>query len=164
MTLRRTAALVALAAFAAGCQSADDTAGEPAAAPPTSAPADPPTGTAPEPSESPQAVTAANTVEVCQAVDKLIVAGSKKIADESAAATRGEETSEELNSRLKATLGGLADDVREQAERAEDDEIEELLTETAKQLDTGARSSTPVKWLGSTFVDIPPKLTRECRA
>jgi hypothetical protein len=157
--MRRAAALVALAALAAGCGS-EDSGDAPAAAPSAGVAS---TG-APDGSASPGAVTAANTAEVCQAVDKLIVAGSKKIADESAAATRGEETSEELNSRLKATLGGLADDVRKQAGRAEDPGIEELLTDTAKQLDAGARSSTPVKWLGSTFVDIPPKLTRECRA
>ncbi|WP_320068110.1 hypothetical protein [Micromonospora sp. RTGN7] len=163
MTLLRVTALVTLAAFAAGCQSAEDGAGEPAAAPPTTASAEQPTGAAPEPSGSSGGVTAANTDQVCRAVDKLLLAGSKEIAAESAAATRAEETSEQLNARLKATLDDLADDVREQASRAEDREIEALLTDTAKQLDAGARSTSPVKWLGSTYVDIPPKLTRECR-
>ncbi|WP_405114157.1 hypothetical protein OG559_08780 [Micromonospora sp. NBC_01405] len=164
MTALRAAALVTLAIFAAGCQSGGDAAEEPAAAPPTSAPAAPPTSAAALPSESPTAVTAANTDEVCRAVDKLIVAGSKRIAADSATATRDEETNDELNARLKRTLAGLADDVRKQAARAEDREIEALISDTAKQLDGGARSATPVKWLSTTFVDIPPKLARGCRA
>ncbi|MGW1056915.1 hypothetical protein [Micromonospora rubida] len=163
MTALRATALLTLAALAAGCQSAEDGT-EPAAAPATSA-STAPTGTAaPTPSESPSAVTAANTDEVCRAVDKLILTGSKKIVADSADATRDEATNEELDARLKRTLAGLADDVREQASRAEDPQIEALITSTAKQLDTGARSASPVKWMSATFVNIPPKLARECRA
>jgi hypothetical protein len=159
VTMLRATALVSLAAFAAGCQSDPDGAGEPAAVSPTTAPATP-TDDA-EPSSS-GAGTAANTDKVCRAVDKLLLAGSKKLAADSATATREEETGEQLEARLKGTLDDLADDVRAQAKRAEDGEIEALLTETAKQLDAGARSSDPVKWLSSTFVDIPPKVTRDC--
>ncbi|MFG1953078.1 hypothetical protein [Micromonospora sp. NPDC048830] len=161
-TAFRAAVLVALATVTAGCQSAEDGAGAPAAAPTRTATTVPTAG--PTPSGSPTAVTAANTAQVCQAVDKLILAGSKKIAADSAAATRDETTPEELNARLKRTLAGLADDVREQAARAEDPRIETLLADTARRLDGGARATSPAKWMGETFVDIPPRLARDCRA
>ncbi|MCX4474639.1 hypothetical protein OOK41_30750 [Micromonospora sp. NBC_01655] len=169
MTALRATALLTLAALAAGCQSAEDGA-EPAAAPATSdstvstGTAVPATSAAPTPSGSPSAVTAANTDEVCRAVDKLILTGSKKIVADSADATRDEATNEELDARLKRTLSGLADGVRKQAARAEDPQIEALIRATAKQLDAGARSASPVKWMSTTFVNIPPKLARECRA
>ncbi len=167
VTTLRAAALVALLALAAGCQS-DDTADDPAAGPAT---ADAPTGSVEPfaatstPSASTPAVTAANTVEVCGEVDRLILAGSKKLAADSAAATKDKETTpDELNDRLKRTIAGLAGDVRRQAARAEDPEIEKLIGDVAKQLDGGAKAASPAKWLGETFVDIPPKLARECHA
>ncbi|WP_432956398.1 hypothetical protein [Micromonospora haikouensis] len=171
MTALRAAALVAVLAFAAGCQS-DDTADGPAAAPaPTvdasTAPTDSvePFAATSTPSASTPAVTAANTAEVCGEVDRLILAGSKKLAADSAEATRDKETTpDELNDRLKRTIAGLAGDVRKQAARAEDPEIEKLITDVAKQLDGGAKAASPAKWLGETFVDIPPKLARDCHA
>ncbi|GAA2709918.1 hypothetical protein ACFY2R_03235 [Micromonospora olivasterospora] len=162
-TLRTAVVVVAVAAVAAGCQPAEDGAGEPAAAP-TSTAAVAPTVAEPTPSGSPTAVTAANTEQVCRAVDKLILAGSRRLAADSAAATRDEATPEELNARLKRTLAGLADDVRDQAGRAEDPRIEALIADIARRLDAGARSSSPAKWMGDTFVDIPPRLARDCRA
>ncbi|WP_229406543.1 MULTISPECIES: hypothetical protein [Micromonospora] len=174
MTALRAAALVAVLALAAGCQS-DDTTDDPAAAPATTAPAADastgPTGSvepfaaSSTPSASTPAVTAANTAEVCGEVDRLILAGSKKLAADSAAVTRDKETTpDELNDRLKRTIAGLAGDVRRQAARAEDPEIEKLITDVAKQLDGGAKAASPAKWLGETFVDIPPKLARDCHA
>ncbi|MFC8850509.1 MULTISPECIES: hypothetical protein [unclassified Micromonospora] len=169
MTALRAAALVALLALAAGCQ-ADDTADDPAAAPTVDASTAPTDSVEPfaatsTPSASTPAVTAANTVEVCGEVDRLVLAGSKKLAADSAEATRDKETTpEELNDRLKRTIAGLAGDVRKQAARAEDPEIEKLIGDVAKQLDGGAKAASPAKWLGETFVDIPPKLARECRA
>ncbi|MGY3514898.1 hypothetical protein ACVMYR_01125 [Micromonospora sp. PTRAS2] len=173
MTALRAAALVAVLALAAGCQESDDTTDDPAAAPATAAPT---ASTAPTdsvepfaatstPSASTPAVTAANTAEVCGEVDRLILAGSKKLAADSAAVTRDKETTpDELNDRLKRTIAGLAGDVRRQAARAEDPEIEKLITDVAKQLDGGAKAASPAKWLGETFVDIPPKLARDCHA
>lgn len=174
VTALRAAALVAVLALAAGCQS-DDTTDDPAAAPATTAPAADastgPTGSvepfaaSSTPSASTPAVTAANTAEVCGEVDRLILAGSKKLAADSAEATRDKETTpDELNDRLKRTIAGLAGDVRKQAARAEDPEIEKLITDVAKQLDGGAKAASPAKWLGETFVDIPPKLARDCHA
>nr|QLJ99089.1 hypothetical protein HZU44_02550 [Micromonospora carbonacea] len=163
MTALRATALVALAALAAGCQS-DDTADDPAAAPVTTASTAPPASTEPFAATSTPAVTAANTAAVCGEVDRLILAGSKKLAADSAEATRDKATADELNSRLKQTIAGLAGDVREQAARAEDPEIEKLIADVAKQLDGGAKAASPAKWMGDTFVDIPPRLARECHA
>lgn len=163
-TAIRTAALLTLTALAGGCQAT----GEETAAPPG--------GTATTPSASavatgtpgatavPSPVTAANTATVCAEVDKLIIAGSRKIADDSAAATRRKLTPEQVNGQLKGNLSALADDVRGQAARARDPEIKALLTDTADRIDAGARSATPVKWLSSTFVDLPRRLTAECHA
>jgi hypothetical protein len=165
-TAIRAAALVTMTALAAGCQSTepagDDTAapaGSTAAAPASSAPAAQPTGTA-----SPSPVTAANTAAVCAAVDELIIARSKEIADDSAAATRRQLTPEQVNGQVQGNLAQLADDVRGQAARAQDPEIKALLVAAAKKIDAGAASASPVKWLGSSFVEIPQQLSRECRA
>ncbi|WP_036373905.1 hypothetical protein [Micromonospora sp. ATCC 39149] len=164
MTALRATALVALAALAAGCQS-DDTADDPAAAPVTTASTAPPASTEPFAATSTPAVTAAQHRPRCAGrVDRLILAGSKKLAADSAEATRDKATADELNSRLKQTIAGLAGDVREQAARAEDPEIEKLIADVAKQLDGGAKAASPAKWMGDTFVDIPPRLARECHA
>ncbi|MFC0029184.1 hypothetical protein ACFFMM_06555 [Micromonospora chaiyaphumensis] len=163
-TAIRAAALVTITALAAACQPTveDDAApaGEPTAAATPSATAAP----APSASASPSRVTAANTAAVCAAVDKLIIAKSKEIAADSAAATRRQLTPEQINAEVKADLADLADGVRGQAARAEDPEIRALVSDAARRIDAGARSSTAVAWLGSTFVEIPQRLTRECRA
>lgn len=159
-TAIRAAALVTLTALGAGCQTTDEHAAAPSgtttAGPGASAEA------VPTASASPSPLTAANTATVCAAVDKLIIAGSQEIAADSAAATRQKLTPEQLNAQLKENLGDLADDVRGQAARAKDPEIKALIADTAKRIDGGADSSDPVKWLSSTFVDIPKRLTREC--
>ncbi|MGW5667594.1 hypothetical protein [Micromonospora sp. NPDC003776] len=157
----RTAALVTLTALAGACQQPTEEdraapAGSPTTAPTTSAEAAPATA-----APSPQ--TAANTAEVCAAVDRLIITKSREIADDSAAATRKQLTPEQINDQVKADLADLADDVRGQAAKAADPEIKALVTEAAQKIDSGARSATPVKWLSSTFVQIPQRLARECR-
>lgn len=159
-TAIRAAALVTLTALGAGCQATDE---DSAAPPGTTAAPSPSAEAVPTPSASPSPVTAANTAAVCAAVDKLIIAGSREITADSAAATRQKLTPEQVNAELKENLTDLADDVRGQAARAQDPEIKALVTDTAKRIDAGARSSDPVKWLSSTFVDIPQRLTRECR-
>ncbi|SCG44945.1 hypothetical protein [Micromonospora inositola] len=163
-TAIRTAALVTLTALAGGCSSSGEETAAPggttAPAPSASAPA---TGT-PAATAAPSPVTTANTAAVCASLDKLIIAGSRKIADDSAAATRRELTPEQVNAQLKGNLTDLADDVRGQAAGARDPEIKALITDTADWIDAGARSATPVKWLSSTFVGIPRRLTDECHA
>ncbi|MGY0006773.1 hypothetical protein [Micromonospora sp. I033] len=161
-TAIRAAALVTVTALAAACQSTGEQgaapAGEPTAAPTVTA------APAPAATATPSPVTAANTAAVCAAVDKLIIDKSKEIAADSAAATRRQLTPEQINDQVKVDLADLADDVRRQATRAEDPEIKALVTDAARRIEAGAKSSTPVKWLGSTFVEIPQRLTRECRA
>ncbi|MCW3814478.1 hypothetical protein ONA91_08410 [Micromonospora sp. DR5-3] len=158
----RAAALVIMTALATACQ--------PSAEEDTGAPAGnwvgTPTATAPAPTvtASPSPVTAANTAAVCAEVDKLIIAKSRQIATDSAAATRRDLTPEQLNDQVKASLADLATDVRRQAARAQDPEIKALVTDAARRIDAGARSSAPVKWLSSSFVAIPQRLARECRA
>lgn len=161
-TAIRAAALVTMTALAAACQSTEEPTAEPTAAPGATAV---PSATAPAAATAaPSPVTAANTAAVCAAVDKLIIAKSKEIAADSAAATRRQLTPEQINDQVKADLADLADDVRGQAARAEDPEIKALVGDAARRIEAGANSSTPVKWLGSTFVEIPQQLTRECRA
>lgn len=152
----RAAALATMTALAAGCQQTVEETAAPITAPPVSA--------EPAPTASPSPQTAVNTAAVCAAVDKLIIAKSREIAADSAAATRRELTPEQINEQVRADLADLADDVRGQAARARDPEIRALVTDTARRIDAGARSSTPVKWLSSTFVKIPPRLTEECHA
>ncbi|MBY8871709.1 hypothetical protein K7640_07630 [Micromonospora sp. PLK6-60] len=158
-------ALAAVAALTAGCQGTADT---PASAPTgATASAAEATGTptvAPSPSASPRPVTAVNTAEVCRKVDQLIIEGSRRIAADSAAATKNELTPEQVEAQLKENLAGLADDVRGQAGKARNPEIRALLTDTAKRIDAGAQSTDPVKWMSATFVAIPPRLMKECRA
>ena len=157
-TAIRAAALVTLTALGAGCQAT----GEESAAPAGTTAAAPSTSAEAGPTASPSPVTAANTAAVCAAVDKLIISGSREIAADSTEATRRKLTPEQLNGQLKGNLAGLADDVRAEAARAQDPEIKALISDTAASIDAGARSDNPVKWLSSTFVDIPPRLTREC--
>ncbi|MEV0425450.1 hypothetical protein [Micromonospora sp. NPDC050495] len=160
-TALRAAALVTLTALAGACQ-AD---GSPDAAAPAGGPTAAPTTVEPAPTTAtPSPPTAANTAEVCAEVDKLIIAKSREIAADAVAATRKQLTPEQINAQVKTDLADLADDVREQAARAADPEIRTLVGRTAQQLDAGARSATPVKWLSSTFVAIPPRLARDCRA
>ncbi|MEU0152659.1 hypothetical protein [Micromonospora fulviviridis] len=161
-TAIRAAALVTMTALAAACQSTEEPTAEPTGAP--SATAAPGATAPPVATATPSPVTAANTAAVCAAVDKLIIAKSKEISADSAAATRRQLTPEQINDEVKADLADLADDVRGQAARAEDPEIKALVTDAARRIEAGAKSSAPVKWLGSTFVEIPQRLTRECRA
>ncbi|MFG2053854.1 hypothetical protein ACGFI9_07450 [Micromonospora sp. NPDC048930] len=159
-TAIRAAALVTMTALAGACQPA----GEDTAAPGAWQSPVPTVSAEPAPSTvAASPVTAANTAAVCAAVDKLIIAKSKEIAADSAAATTRQLTPEQLNAQVKADLADLADDVRGQAAKAEDPEIKALVTETAQKIDSGAKSASPVKWLSSTFVTIPQRLTRECR-
>ncbi|MBM0229760.1 MULTISPECIES: hypothetical protein [Micromonospora] len=160
-TAIRTAALVTLTALTGACQSTGEGTAAPAG---TTAPAPSASAAAIGTTAAPSPVTAANTAAVCASVDKLIIAGSREIADDSAAATRQEFTPEQVNAQLKANLTELADDVRGQAARAQDPEIKALITDTADRIDAGARSAAPVKWLTSTFVGIPRRLTDECHA
>lgn len=160
-TLIRAAALVTIPALAGACQSAEKDTAAPAGnwtAPPTAAAEPAPSAASPSP------VTAANTAAVCAEVDKLIIAKSRKIAADSAAATRKQLTPEQINAQVKTDLADLADGVRGQAAKAENPAIKALVSETANRIDAGAKSATPVKWLSSTFVAIPQRLTRECRA
>ena len=156
----RAAALMTMTALAAGCQSSGEESGAPAA----DRTAAPTVSATPGPTTSPSPVTAANTAEVCAAVDKLIIAKSKEISADSAAATRRDLTPEQINDQVKADLADLADDVRGQAARAQDPEIKALVSDAAKRIDAGASSSAPVKWLSSGFVAIPQRLARECHA
>ncbi|MEV6706088.1 hypothetical protein [Micromonospora wenchangensis] len=117
--------------------------------------------TAPE-SAAPTTGTAANTAQVCRAVDQLIIDGSRQITADSADATREELTPEQLNGKLKGRLSRLADDVRAQARKARDDRIRKLVEETATKIDAGAAAKSPASWMGTDFVDIPPRLTRDC--
>ncbi|MEU6203772.1 hypothetical protein ABZ814_09290 [Micromonospora musae] len=155
----RAAGAALLATLLAGCQtpganSADPAPNEPRPSP-TSAPA--------TPTASPSPVTAANTAEVCQAVDRLIITASRKIIADSNAATERKSTGEQLNAQLRRTLDGLADQVRDQARRAQDREIRTLITSTADRIDAGARASRPTVWLDETFTGIPATLMRDCR-
>ncbi|RLK23946.1 hypothetical protein DER29_1837 [Micromonospora sp. M71_S20] len=157
---RRAAATVAPGVLAVGCQdSAREEAARTGAAPPSpTAPA------SAAPSPSPVATTAANTVEVCREVDQLILAGSRRIATDSAASVTRDLTGEQVADQLRRNLAELADDVRGQARRAADPDIRALIQETADRIDAGSRASRPATWMDSTFTGIPPKLTRECRA
>ncbi|MFC0507751.1 hypothetical protein [Micromonospora costi] len=160
---RRTAGAAVLsallAALLAGCQAAGDEPRAPASAgTPTTTAAAPAT-----PTTSPSAVTAANTVEVCQAVDRLIIEASRKIAADSTAATERELTGEQITAQLRGTLADLADEVRSQARRAQDREIRKLVSGTADRIDAGARADRPAAWLDDTFTGIPATLMRDCR-
>ncbi|MFI7604959.1 hypothetical protein ACIBTV_07530 [Micromonospora sp. NPDC049366] len=162
VTGRRAVGVVVLAALLAGCQSPGAGAGAPDDPATTTAPA----GAAPTPSPtsaSPSPFTAANTVAVCQAVDRLIIATSKEIAADSAKATERELTSEQIAEELRADLAELADQVRAQAGRAEDPGIEALVAETADRIDAGSRAKRPSSWLADTYTQIPTTLMRDCR-
>ncbi|OKI47420.1 hypothetical protein [Micromonospora sp. CB01531] len=163
-TAIRAAALVTMTALVAACQSAGRDTAAPGgnwSAAPTAAPT---VSAAPTPTASPSPVTAANTAAVCAEVDKLIIGKSKQITADSAAATRRDLTAEQINDQVKANLADLADDVRRQAVRAQDPEIKALVTDAARRIDVGAKSSAPVTWLSASFVEIPQRLARECRA
>ncbi|MFF5175935.1 hypothetical protein ACFY3U_25375 [Micromonospora sp. NPDC000089] len=180
---RSSAAVVALAAVAAvttGCQRSGDeppssaptgatggptiSAGPTAGDPPTSAagPTATPAGSA-IPTASPSLLLhAANTAVVCQAVDTLIVDGSRRITRDSAEATRRQLTPEQLNGQLAGTLADLADDVRGQADRATDPRIRKLIAGVAGRLDAGAEADSPATWMQTGLVDLPRRLNRDC--
>ncbi|SCF14609.1 hypothetical protein GA0070216_105316 [Micromonospora matsumotoense] len=160
--------LAVLAVLATGCSDdgsdTDAVPGTPtsaAGAPTGEATPDPVTSTATA-TTTPTAGTAANTAQVCRAVDQLIIDGSRQIAADSADATREELTPEQLNGKLKGRLSRLADDVREQARKAKDARIKKLVNETATKIENGAAAKSPASWMGSEFVEIPPRLTRDC--
>ncbi|MGK5738023.1 hypothetical protein [Micromonospora sp. URMC 103] len=169
-TGRRAASGVLLVALLAGCQASGDgtpTAAESGAPAPIGAesgtPA--PTGSASTatPTTSPSPVTAANTVEVCEAVDRLLLDASRKIAADSTAATERKLTGEQITAQLRETLADLADQVDAQARRAQDREIRTLVAGTADRIDAGARAERPTAWLAETYTDIPATLMRDCR-
>ncbi|WP_431925707.1 hypothetical protein [Micromonospora wenchangensis] len=157
--------LAVLAALATGCSDGEtgtDAAPGPSATASTGTPTpEAAASTVPE-STAPTTGTAANTAQVCRAVDQLIIDGSRQITADSADATRKELTPEQLNGKLKGRLSRLADDVRAQARKARDDRIRKLVEETATKIDAGAATKSPASWMGTDFVDIPPRLTRDC--
>ncbi|MFY1685463.1 hypothetical protein ACN265_28480 [Micromonospora sp. WMMD730] len=157
--------LAVLAVLATGCsdeEAGTDAAPGPSATATTGEPTpEASTTTAPE-STGPSAGTAANTAQVCRAVDQLIIDGSRQIAADSVDATREELTPEQLNGKLKGRLSRLADDVRAQARKAQDDRIKKLVQEIATKIDSGAAAKSPASWMGTDFVGIPPRLTRDC--
>ncbi|MEU4642047.1 hypothetical protein [Micromonospora sp. NPDC023814] len=158
---RRAAATVALAVLAVGCQDAPrEEAGAPTGAS-SASPTAPASATA---SPSPVATTAANTVDVCRQVDRVILTGSQKIATDSTASVRRDLTGEQVTDQLRRNLADLADDVRAQARRAADPRIRTLIEDTADRIDAGSRASRPAAWMSSTFTGIPAQLTRECHA
>jgi hypothetical protein len=161
-TAIRAAALVTVTALAAACQPAEEESAAPTRSPSTAPSVSAAAEVAPT-TATPSPPTAANTATVCAAVDKLIIDKSKEIAADSAAATRNQLTPEQINAEVKGDLADLADDVRAQAGKATDPEIKALVRDAAQKIDAGARSSTPVKWLSSSFVQIPQRLSRECR-
>ncbi|SCG64448.1 hypothetical protein [Micromonospora coxensis] len=163
-TARAVFALLTLGTLTAGCQDTGDGPADPASAPTgvaTTTGAPTPTGD-PTASPSPTGPSAANTVAVCREVDRLIIEGSRRIAADSAAATRRELTPEQLNGQLKGSLAKLADDVRAQAGKAEDPRIRTLVGDAAKQIDAGAGAASPATWMSRSFVGIPEKLARDC--
>ncbi|WBB65265.1 hypothetical protein [Micromonospora sp. WMMD812] len=160
VTGRWAVAAVALAALLAGCQSPGAETDGLGGAPTPTAVAAP--ATAPS-TASPSPVTAANTVAVCQAVDRLIIASSRRIATESAAATERELTGEQIADQLRRNLAELADHVRAQARRAEDPRIGILVRGVADRIDAGSRAARPTAWLSDTFTRIPADLMRDCR-
>ncbi|MEU5562614.1 hypothetical protein [Micromonospora musae] len=155
----RVAGAALLATLLAGCQAP----GANSAGPASNEPRPSPTSAPATPTASPSPVTAANTAEVCQAVDRLIITASRKIIADSNAATERKSTGEQLNAQLRRILDGLADQVRDQARRAQDREISTLITSTADRIDAGARASRPTTWLDDTFTGIPATLMRDCR-
>jgi hypothetical protein len=158
---RRAAAAVAFGVLAVGCQDAPrEEAGTPTGASSPS-PTVPASAVA---SPSPVATTAANTAEVCREVDRVILAGSQKIATDSAASVSRDLTGEQVADQLRRNLAELADDVRAQARRAADPQIRALIDDTADRIDAGSRAARPAAWMSSTFTGIPPRLTRDCRA
>ena len=159
--------LAVLAVLATGCSDdgsdTDAAPGTPtsaAGAPTGEATPDPVTSTGPP--TTPTAGTAANTAQVCRAVDQLIIDGSRQITVDSADATREELTPEQLNGKLKGRLSRLADDVREQARKAKEARIKKLVNETATKIEAGAAAKSPASWMGTDFVEIPSRLTRDC--
>ncbi|TDC28898.1 hypothetical protein E1211_27015 [Micromonospora sp. 15K316] len=155
----RVAGATLLAALLAGCQAPGTSSDGPTS---NGARPSPPSAAA-TPTASPSPVTAANTAQVCQAVDGLIITASRRIVADSRAATERESTAEQLNARLRRTLADLADQVRDQARRAQDHEIRTLITSTADRIDAGARAGRPAAWLDDTFTEIPTALMRDCR-
>ncbi|MEU8296374.1 hypothetical protein AB0C04_03670 [Micromonospora sp. NPDC048909] len=157
----RAAIAAGLAALVVGCQAPGSRSGAPASTPTATGPTTP--TAAVSPSATPSPVTAANTVQVCQAVDRLIIATSRRIAADSTAATERELTGEQLADQLRGNLAELADQIRSQARRAEDPQIKKLVADTADQIDAGGRAERPAAWLADTFTRIPANLTRDCR-
>ncbi|MEH0938155.1 hypothetical protein [Micromonospora psammae] len=157
--------LLAVAALTAGCQSAGDDRAPtaPATAAATAPAGGTPTAAEPTAAATPTTASAANTLAVCQAVDKLIIDASRDIARDSASATQRELTPEQLNGQLKGNLAELANDVRDQAARAEDPRVRAVVTDVAEQIDGGVAAKSPATWMTTSFVDIPPRLTRDCR-
>ncbi|MFC3504003.1 hypothetical protein ACFOOK_23950 [Micromonospora krabiensis] len=162
VTGRRAVGAVVLTALLAGCQSPGADTGTPDATATATAPATVPPAPSPS-SASPSPFTAANTVAVCQAVDRLIIATSKEIAADSAKATERELTAEQIAEELRADLAELADQVRAEAGRAEDPRIEALVADTADRIDAGSRAKRPTTWMADTYTRIPTTLMRDCR-
>ncbi|MFY1690618.1 hypothetical protein [Plantactinospora sp. WMMB782] len=147
-----TLTLATVAVLGTGCQPekpGTEAAGTPTAAPSTAAP-------------SPTA--APNTREVCAAVTDIFVDGSVKIADDSVKAIEKQLSVAQQAKQLKTTLAGLADQLEAEAVKATDPEVKALVEEIVADIESGAKSKDPVKYLQSDFVKVGTKIDKECAA
>ncbi|GIG86432.1 hypothetical protein [Plantactinospora endophytica] len=144
--------LATVAVLGAGCQpgeSTGDAAGTPTAGPTTAAP-------------SPTA--APNTKEVCQAVTDIFLDGSVKIADDSVKAIEKGLSVAQQNKQLKTTLTGLAGQLEAEAAKATDPKVKALVEGIVTDIQTGAKSADPVKFLQTDFVKVGTAIDKECVA
>ncbi|GAB3971672.1 hypothetical protein V1634_08620 [Plantactinospora veratri] len=142
--------LATVAVLGAGCQPDEPTteaAGTPTAGPSTAAP-------------SPTA--APNTKEVCEAVTNIFLDGSVKIADDSVKAIEKQLSVAQQEKQLQTTLTGLAGQLEAEAAKATDPKVKALVEGIVADIESGAKSGDPVKFLQGEFVQVGTRIDREC--
>ncbi|MBF9131849.1 hypothetical protein I0C86_23200 [Plantactinospora sp. S1510] len=145
-----------VAVLAAGCQ--PDGGKGTAAAPSSGASAGSPSAAAP--SATPAGPT--NSKEVCAAVLDVFLDGSVKIADDSVKAIEKGLNQAAQAKQIRTTLASLAEQLEVQAEKANDPEIKSLIEKMVARLESGAKSSDPVKFLETDLVQVGTMIDEDC--
>ncbi|MBE1487718.1 hypothetical protein [Plantactinospora soyae] len=145
----------AVAVLAAGCGPSEE---EGTAAGPTGGTSASPSAAAPSPTAAP------NSKEVCAAVLDVFLDGSVKIADDSVKAIENGLNQAAQAKQIKTTLTTLAGQLEVQAQKANDPEIKSLIEEMVTRLESGAKSSDPVKFLQTDLVEVGTMIDKECVA
>ena len=147
--------LAALVTGAAACKSA-----EPVAAPNTSTTTATTGPASAAPSASPSAED--NTEEVCTTVNKVMIDGSVKIADDAVKSIEKGWSAREQNANLQKNFAAIGKKVTAEAAKATDPELRKTIEDAGAKVSAGAKKSDALAYLKKDFQKVAKTVDKAC--